>query len=75
MNPPSISDHGKNLEAGGTTTIAEINPTPQEDQLLQSITNLQSQLDVMSQRQDELIQLVGVLREPHERSVVYPIRG
>jgi len=37
--------------------------SPREGQLLQGITNLQMQLNVVSQRQDELMELIGVLRE------------
>ena len=64
------SSNGTNIDADRTTTVAESGLPPQEGQLLQSITNLQSQFDAMSQRQDELMQLVGVLRETQGGSVV-----
>lgn len=59
-----------NPDADRTASSAESGLVPQEGQLLQSITNLQSQLDAMSQRQDELMHIVGVLREPQGGSVV-----
>lgn len=70
MAPQSTPSDGKNPDADGTTTAVEFGLIPEEGQLLQSITSLQSQLDAVSQRQNELIQLIGVLREPQRGSVV-----
>lgn len=62
MIPPSASGDGENLDVV-RTTVAEPALIPGEGQLLQDITSLQSQLSAVNRRQDELMQLVGVLRE------------
>jgi len=61
----STSDNGENMDVDvdGTSTVAQPGVTPREGQLLQGITDLRMQLDVVSQRQDELMEIIGGLRE------------
>lgn len=68
MASPSTSGDGENVDADvdGISATAQPDLAPREGQLLQGITNLQQQLDTMSQRQDELMGLIGVLREQQE---------
>lgn len=68
MAPSPASDDGKNadMDTGKTLIVAQPDPTPREGQLLQGIASLQMQLNVVSQRQDELMGLVGVLRDQQE---------
>lgn len=55
---PAFSE-GEGTDSEETRTVAESDLTAREDQLLQSITDMQSRLDNMSQQQDELMRLVG----------------
>ena len=59
----SSDDKYMDLDAQGTSMVPEPDLTPREGQLLQGMTNLQSQLSAVSQRQDELVRLIGVLQE------------
>ncbi|KAF9785201.1 hypothetical protein BJ322DRAFT_817481 [Thelephora terrestris] len=61
MAPPPASNNGENLDADNT--VAELTSIPGGGQLLQNITSLQSQLSVVSRRQDELMHIVCGLRE------------
>ena len=65
MAPSSASGDGENvdMDVKKTSTIAHPDSTPREGQLLQGIASLQMQLSVVSQRQDELMGLIGVLQE------------
>lgn len=68
MAPSSTPGDDKNtdMDIDETSTAAQPSLTPREGQLLQGIASLQMQLNVVSQRQDELMGLVGVLREQQE---------
>ena len=59
----SSDDKYMDLDAQGTSMVPGPDLTPREGQLLQGMTNLQSQLSAVSQRQDELVRLIGVLQE------------
>jgi len=54
------------MDVDGTLTVSKPDVTPREGQLLQGIASLQMQLDAMSQRQDELMEFIGVLRGQQE---------
>jgi len=65
MDPPSTSGGGEDtgMDVDETSVAAQHDSTSREGQLLQGITDLQMQLNLVSQRQDELMELIGVLRE------------
>ena len=54
------------MDVDETSTTVQHDLTSREGQFLQGVTSLQQQLDVMSQRQDELMEIIGVLREQQE---------
>jgi len=62
----SGDDENTDMDVDGTSTVSKPDVTPREGQLLQGIASLQMQLDAMSQRQDELMEFIGVLREQQE---------
>jgi len=68
MAPFSTPGDGENtdMDIDETSTVAQPGGTPREGQLLQGIANLQTQLNVVSQRQDELMELIGGLREQQD---------
>ena len=72
VSSPPFSE-GEDIDAEETEAVVESDLTPHEDQLLQSIADMQSRLDVMSQQQDELMQLVSpaLSRRPQGRLVVH----
>ena len=65
MAPLSTSDDGEDacVDIDEMSAVPRPDLSPREGQLLQGITSLQTQLNAVSQRQDELMQLIGVLRE------------
>lgn len=62
---PSTSGNDGDIDMGidETSTVTQPGSTPQEGQLWQ---NLQTRLDAVSQRQDEMMELIDVLRERRE---------
>ena len=65
MEPPSTSGDCEDMvvDVDETSDVARHGLASREGQLLQGITSLQTQLDAVSQRQDELMGLIGALRE------------
>jgi len=65
MDHPSTSGDGENtgMDIDETSVVARPGVTPREGQLLQDVASLQMLLAAVSQRQDELMGLIGVLRE------------
>ena len=65
MTSSDTPGRGENMDADadGTSAVSQSVLIPPEGQLLRGITDLQSQLNAMSQRQDELMEFIGVLRE------------
>jgi hypothetical protein len=53
---------GMNLD-DETSTVAQPDLTHQEGQLMQGIENLKAKLDLVSQRQDEMMGLIGAPQE------------
>lgn len=68
MDPSSTSGDGEtaDMDVDKTSTAVQPSVTPREGQLLQNIASFQTRLDLMSQRQDELMELIGVLREQQQ---------
>ena len=68
MAPSSTSAHGENTDTdvNGTSAITQPRPNPLEGQLLQGLTDLQPQLSAISQRQDELMEFINLVREQQE---------
>jgi len=68
MASSSTSAHSENTntDASGTSTVTQPGLNPLEGQLLQGLTDLQPQLSAISQRQDELMEFINLVREQQE---------
>ena len=66
-SPTSDHDEDMDTDANGTSTVTQPVLTPRDGQPLQGTTDLQLQLNAMSQRQDELMGFITALQEQQVR--------